>query len=54
MSEKQMKRRRYNLRLEYIARFDEWLAAEPPMWKFWKWRKWKQNRPVWRDVEREG
>lgn len=52
MSEKRMKRRRYNQRLEYIARFDLWLNNEPPMWRFWKWRKWKARRPIWRDVER--
>lgn len=53
MSEKQMKKRRYNQRLEYIARFDSWLNGEPPMLRFRKWKKWKKNRPVWRDVERE-
>ena len=47
MGEKQEKKRRYNLRLEFIANFAEWLKSEPPMWMFWRWRKWKKNRPVW-------
>lgn len=51
MSERKEKKRRYNLRLEYIAQFNNWLALEPPMWMFWKWRKWKENRPVWNDEE---
>lgn len=46
MSESREKKRRYNLRLEYIARFDEWLKSEPPLWMFWRWRKWKNSRPV--------
>lgn len=49
MSEKREKKRRYNLRLEYIAAFGKWLNAEPPMWMFWRWAKWKRSRPVWDD-----
>lgn len=51
MSERKEKKRRYNLRLEYIARFNDWLDSEPPLWLFWKWRKWKYNRPVWDNPE---
>ena len=46
MSESREKKRRYNLRLEYISSFSSWLDAEPPMWMFWKWRKWKKSKPV--------
>lgn len=47
MSERREKRRRLNLRLEYIASFNQWLYDEPPIWMFWRWRKWKRSRPVW-------
>ena len=49
MSESREKKRRYNLRLEYISCFSNWLDNEPPMWMFWKWRKWKKSKPVWDD-----
>lgn len=45
MSEKQEKKRRYNLRLEYIDAYNKWLAKEPPRMFFWRWRKWKKQRP---------
>lgn len=54
MSERQEHKRRYNLRLEYIAKFTNWLEAEPPMMLFWKWRKWKAARPIWNDVLKGG
>lgn len=47
MSERREKRRRLNLRLEYIEDFNQWLYDEPPIWMFWRWRKWKKSRPVW-------
>lgn len=47
MSESREHKRRYNLRLEYISRFYSWLISEPPMILFWKWRKWKRERPIW-------
>jgi hypothetical protein len=47
MSESREKKRRYNLRLEYISQFNDWLYREPPMWMFWKWRKWKKSKPIW-------
>ena len=47
MDEKQEKKRRYNLRLEFIAHFNKWLDSEPPRWRFIRWRKWKNRRPVW-------
>lgn len=50
MNEKQEKKRRYNLRLEFIARFNKWLDNEPPRWRFIRWRKWKKSRPVWEDA----
>lgn len=47
MSESREHKRRYNLRLEFIAKFSRWLDEEPPMIFFWKWRKWKSERPTW-------
>ena len=47
MSESREHKRRYNLRLEYISRFYNWLISEPPMILIWKWRKWKRERPIW-------
>ena len=49
MSESREKKRRYNLKLEYIAHFDRWINREPPMILFWRWRKWLKSRPVWDD-----
>lgn len=54
MSERQKHKKRYNLRLEYIAKFNKWLEAEPSMVFFWRWRRWKKNRPIWRDIEKGG
>lgn len=51
MSESREKKTRYNRRLEYIARFNNWLDEEPPIVFFWAWHRWKKRRPVWRDVE---
>lgn len=45
MSEKQEHRRRFEARLRYLARFEAWLAAEPPMWKIFSWVRWKSSRP---------
>lgn len=47
MSESREHKRRYNMRLEYIAQFEKWLNAEPKRMFFRKWRKWKAERPVW-------
>ena len=49
MSESREHKRRYKMRLQYIAEFDKWLDREPPIWNIFKWRKWKAERPVWRD-----
>lgn len=48
MSESREHKRRYNARLEYIASIENWLRAEPPMWLFWRWHKWRQKRPVFK------
>ncbi len=48
VSERQEHKRRYNMRLQYIAEFDKWLLREPPMWRVLKWRKLKRERPVWK------
>ncbi len=53
MSEKQEHKRRYNLRLQYIAEFEKWLKEEPPVVLFWKWRSWKRRRPVWEEIKQE-
>lgn len=45
MSARREHKRRYNQRLKYIARFEQWLALEPPMWRLLRWRRWKENRP---------
>lgn len=52
MSESREHKRRYNLRLEYIANFEKWMKQEPPMWKFWSWRKWRDSKPTWREAEK--
>lgn len=49
MSERQEKKRRYNARLEYISHFDKWLESEPPMIRIFAWRKWKKNRPIYKE-----
>lgn len=51
MSERQEKKKRYNLRLMWIADFDKWLNREPPMWRVFAWRRWKRERPVWEESE---
>ena len=51
MSERQEKKKRYNLRLQYIAEFNKWLDREPPIFRFVRWRRWKAERPVWTEVE---
>ena len=45
MSERQEKRKRQNLRLKWIADFNNWLDREPPMWRVLAWRRWKMDRP---------
>lgn len=51
MSERQEHKKRYNLRLQYIAEFQKWLDREPPMFRVFKWRRWKRERPVWVEVQ---
>lgn len=46
MSERQEKRRRYNLRLAYIVAFEKWLTQEPSRMFFWRWHRWKKRRPI--------
>lgn len=50
MSESREHKRRYNQRLQYIAAFEKWLAEEPPMIRFFAWRRWKHRRPVWEEI----
>ena len=51
MSEKQEHRKRYNLRLMWIADYEKWLNKEPPMWRVFSWHKWKRSRPKWEEVQ---
>ena len=53
MSERQEKKKRYNLRLMWIADFDMWLNREPPMWRVFAWQRWKRERPEWMAEEGE-
>lgn len=46
MSGSREHKRRYNQKLEYIARFEKWLKNEPSMFLVWRWRRWKRNRPT--------
>ena len=46
MSERQEHKKRYNQKLEYIAKFEKWLDKEPPIINFFAWRKWKKQRPI--------
>ena len=46
MSEKREKKRRYNQRLVYIADFNKWLDAEPPIVRLISWHRWKNSRPI--------
>lgn len=50
MSERQEHKRRYNLRLQFIAEFEKWMNREPPMIRLRKWHKWKKQRPVWKEA----
>lgn len=45
MSERQEKKRRYNQKLEWIAALEKWMEKEPPIWKLFAWRRWKDSRP---------
>ena len=46
MSERREKQRRINDRLEYIARYNAWLAAEPPKFRILKHRRWRRQQPL--------
>ena len=50
MSERQEKKKRYNRRLEFIALFEKWLNSEPSMIHIFKWRRWKNSRPIWEET----
>lgn len=53
MSERQEHKKRYNLRLQYIAEVNKWLDREPPMWRVFAWRRWKAERPICREVNND-
>lgn len=46
MSENKEHKKRYNQKLEYIAKFEKWLEQEPSMVNFVAWHKWKKERPI--------
>ena len=50
MSESREHKKRYNQKLEYIARFEKWLEQEPSMFNFIAWHKWKKERPIFNEV----
>lgn len=52
MSEKREHRRRRALRLKYEAELYAWKKSEPPKILFWRWRKWKNSRPIWDDYKK--
>ena len=45
MSEKQEKRKRTDLRLQYLHRLEMWLAEEPAWWRFVARKRWRACRP---------
>ena len=49
MSERQAKKTRYNQKLDYIAAVSKWLEREPPMWRILKRKRWKAEKPTWRE-----
>ena len=51
MSESREHRRRYNLRLQYIAEYNKWLEQEPSPLRLISWRRWKRQRPVWKEID---
>ena len=51
MSERQEKKKRYNLRLMWIADFQKWMDREPPIWRLIAWHRWKKSRPTWQEVD---
>lgn len=53
MSERREHRRRYNKRLEFIAKFESWLKCEPPTLLFWKWKRWLKERPTFEEIYNE-
>ena len=50
MNEKQEKKRRYNLRLEFIAHFNKWLDSEPAPVALYPLAQVEEQRPVWEDA----
>lgn len=46
MSERREKKRRYIVNLAYTQRFENWLKREPPMIRFFAWRRWLKERPI--------
>jgi len=53
MSESREHKRRYVLKLEFVAAFEKWLKDEPPMIRIIKWRRWIKARPVWKAWEND-
>lgn len=46
MSEGREHRKRFYLKMRYLEEFENWMQKEPPMILFWKWLRWKNERPV--------
>lgn len=51
MSESKEHKKRYNQKLEYIAKFEKRLEREPSMINFIAWHKWKKEKPNWREQD---
>ena len=45
MSESREKKLRYNRKMEFMAKFDDWYNSEPPLLFFIAWIKWLRRRP---------
>ena len=51
MSGRREHRKRYNLKILYIAQMLGWLDREPPMYRLFAWHRWKRQRPGgWKGV----
>lgn len=45
MSESREKKMRRVVKANYFVRLERWQASEPPKWRFFAWRKWKNSKP---------
>lgn len=50
MSEKQEHKKRFQMRMRYVAEYDKWLSREPSMWRVIAWHRWKAEKPIMEDM----